>query len=337
MRPAAKGAGATPASAAPAARCLLCEGPLRPWMTIDGDHRRPADRRAFRLYWCDACDLGQLQPRPSQAEADAFYDIRYCTHVTDEEAAASSGAERSLLGRLRVRLAWAVDRGTHLDAALVHHLLGGKPSDVLDLGCGNGGLLAALRERGHRGVGVEPDPVARGMAAARGLDVRAGHADAPPATLPPGGFDAVLLAHVLHLCLDPLGVLVRARALLRPGGLLVCEVVNNHARGLERAGDCWRWLDIPRHLTLLTRSSLSRLCVRAGLEPVRLDFGGYTRQFKRAWIEDEAQKRATLHPSRPGTAAGHALGAWGLLARTAFAPPEQKYDSVRIVARAPSR
>jgi SAM-dependent methyltransferase len=304
-------------------------------MTVQGDHRRPQDRRPFRLYWCDPCDLGQLQPRPSQAEADSYYDIRYCTHVTDEEAQANAAARRGFLERARVRLAWAADRGTHLDAALVDHLLGGRPSDVLDLGCGNGGLLAALRDRGHRVVGVEPDPVARGMAVARGLEVHAGHADAPPATLPAAGFDAVVLAHVLHLCLDPLAVLERVRASLRPGGLLVCEVVNNEARGREAAGDCWRWLDIPRHLTLFTATSLSRLAARAGLEQVRMDFGGYTRQFGRAWIEDEAQKRATLHPERPGSALGRAVAPWGLLASTALAPARKKYDSVRIVARAP--
>jgi SAM-dependent methyltransferase len=305
-------------------------------MSVDGDWRRPQDRKRYRLYWCASCDLGQLHPRPSQEEADAFYDIRYCTHVTDAEAARAR-AEGSLLERARIRLAWTVDRGSDLDAELLHRLVEGRPSDICDLGCGNGALMAALRERGHRVVGVEPDPVARRMALDRGLAVHAGHADAPPAAVKEAGFQVVVLSHVLHLCLDPVLVLANARKLLAPGGVLVCEVTNNACLGLRTSGDCWRWLDIPRHLTLFTSTSISRACEAAGLHVRSVAFGGYTRQFKREWLDDEAQKRAILHASEPPRPGLQSLRNWALLARSAFARPEAKYDSVRVVAEAGPR
>jgi SAM-dependent methyltransferase len=301
-------------------------------MTVPGDSHRPHDRSPYELFWCDACRLGQLQPRPSQAEADAFYDIPYCTHVT--EVYPRPIPPHALVQRARVRLAWAFDRGSHLDADLLHDLVRGEPSSFCDLGCGNGWLIAALRERGHRVVGVEPDPVARRLAVQRELTVHAGHADAPPEAVTSQSFDVVVLDHVLHLCLDPRRVLENARRLLRPGGIVVCEVTNNEAAGLQQSGDCWRWLDIPRHVTLFTSASLSRMCAAAGLQVKSVRFGGYTRQFRSEWIEDEVKKRAALYPPTRGKRVRSYVRNLQLLVRTAFARPESKYDSVRVVAAA---
>jgi SAM-dependent methyltransferase len=305
-------------------------------MTVPGDSHRPGDRRPYDLFWCDACNFGQLDPRPSQAEVDGFYTIDYHTH-TVSGTAGKEPVNHALLERLRQRMAWSFDRGRDLDADLVHELVRHRPSSICDLGCGNGGLLADLRDRGHRVVGLEPDPVARRLAVARGLDVHEGHADDPPAAITSDRFDVAVLCHVLLLCLDPVRVLQGVRKILRPGGLFVCETPNNEALGLRQSGACWRWLDIPRHLNLFTAASLRRICAGAGLEVRRIDFVGYTRQFKRVWLDDEARKRAALYPSRPASRAWQSLQSWKLLARTALARSERKYDSVRIVAEAGGR
>jgi SAM-dependent methyltransferase len=284
------------------------------------------------LYWCDTCRFGQLQPRPSQAEVDRYYD-NYYTH-TPSEIRTSASVKRTFAERIRVRLAWSLDRGTDLDADLIHQLVHQHPSSICDLGCGDGRLLAALRDRGHHVVGLEPDPVTRQLAIARGLSVYGGHADDLPEPIASGTFDVVVLCHVLHLCLDPVRVIRNARKLLRRGGLLVCETTNNEASGLQQLGACWRWLDMPRHLDLFTATSLEKVVAIAGLRVKRIDFTGYTRQFKEAWLKEQAEKRATLYPSRLGSRAWQSLQNWLLLARTALARPERKYDSVRIVAAA---
>lgn len=307
--------------------CLFCRGPIRPWISASRDTRRPALSCHFELFWCDACDLGQLQPRPSQAAVDGFYE-NYYTHSDATDARDETG----FWDTVRRRVAWTFDRGADLDAELIHGLAGGAPARILDVGCGPGRLLAELRDRGHDVAGVEPDPITRALAERRGLTVHAGHADAIPAPLLDGRFDAVVLSHVLHLCLDPLRALDQVRLALRPGGVMICEVTNNEALGLARQRECWRWLDIPRHVTLFTGRSLLRACEAAGLEARRLDYTGYTRQFRRGWLEDEAEKRAILRPGAPGGPLRDALGSWGLLLRTALARPGRKYDSVRVVA-----
>jgi SAM-dependent methyltransferase len=265
---------------------------------------------------------------------DRFYETYY-THEPSETRAARRAAERAKLAeRVRVRIAWTLDGGADMDADFIHNLVGGRPSKICDLGCGDGSLIAALKARGHAVAGVEPDPTTLKLAKARGLDVYQGYADSLPEPVASSQYDLVMLNHVLHLCLDPLSVVRNARKLLRPGGLFVCETTNNECWGLRQQGACWRWLDMPRHLDLFTGRSLQRVVDAAGLRVKALDFTGYTRQFKAAWLDDQAQKSAMLYPSRSGNGIRQVLQSWILLVRTALAKPERKYDSVRVVAEA---
>ncbi|MFJ2774163.1 trifunctional class I SAM-dependent methyltransferase/NUDIX hydrolase/VOC family protein [Streptomyces sp. NPDC087300] len=97
------------------------------------------------------------------------------------------------------------------------------PGDVLDLGCGTGGLALLAAEQGHRVTGVDLAPGmvarARGKLAGHAAEVLIGDA-----ALPPVGdrrFDAVLARHVLWTLPDPEAALRHWRTLLRPGGRLI--------------------------------------------------------------------------------------------------------------------
>jgi 2-polyprenyl-3-methyl-5-hydroxy-6-metoxy-1,4-benzoquinol methylase len=313
------------------------------------DWRRPEAAEVHRLYWCDACRFGQIFPRPTQRQVASFYDVNnYYTHNDGTTASAGDTVAISelWLDRLRVHIAWRMDRSDELSPTRVFGLLRqrivtGSPA-VCDLGCGNGVLLAGMRDLGCTVVGVEPDPAARRVATGRGLHVIDALADA--GTLPDGlreeSFDAVVMSHVLEHCLDPLQAIVNARSLLRPGGSLLCEVPNNEALGLVWSQAAWRWLDAPRHLNFFSASSLRRACDAAGLSVVAISHTGYLRQFTNDWLNDErriakslrdrriARVRGRLTPLTPGRS-------WALLLRSALARPIRKYDSVWVQASKP--
>jgi len=88
-------------------------------------------------------------------------------------------------------------------------------SRVLDVGCGDGALMAALRD--YAGVdarGIEIDPVNVASAVARGLSVVQGDADVDLADYPSDAFDYAILSQTLQTTRAPDKIL---EALLRIG------------------------------------------------------------------------------------------------------------------------
>lgn len=79
---------------------------------------------------------------------------------------------------------------------------------VLDVGCGDGALMAALRDaRGVDARGLELDPANVAAAVARGLAVVQGDADVELAGYPDAGFDYAILSQTLQTTRAPHQVL----------------------------------------------------------------------------------------------------------------------------------
>ena len=91
----------------------------------------------------------------------------------------------------------------------------------------------------------------------------------------PGGWDVVVLTHVLEHLPDPVGALVKIRGLLKPGGVGVLEFPNIDAldarvrRFLDRTG-MHRHRHAPTykpgHVQEFCRASFALACARAGLK-----------------------------------------------------------------------
>lgn len=77
-------------------------------------------------------------------------------------------------------------------------------SRVLDVGCGDGDLMAALRdERGCDARGMEIDPANVAACVARGLSVIQGDADTDLADYPDAAFDYAILSQTLQTTMRP--------------------------------------------------------------------------------------------------------------------------------------
>ncbi|MBL8828559.1 MAG: methyltransferase domain-containing protein [Planctomycetaceae bacterium] len=316
--------------------CPMCGGLGQPWLQVPGDWRRPTSADAYTLLWCKPCDMGYLAPRPSPVELGAFYDLsEYYTHLKPQ----STVDDRSWSERLRLHLAWRADHGLkdETNADFLFRYGVAPATRLLDVGCGNGGLLARMDERGFQVTGVEPDLAARQVVAQLGLRALPGTAESLPSELTPATFEVVTIMHVLEHCLDPRRAVINAAQLLVEGGLLVVETPNNACRGVKQHGAVWRWLDVPRHVNFFTPTSLAEVCRAAGLTIVGVEYMGYARQFARDWIADEQLAWDRLSPraeaSAPLAPRNSDWRSWQLLLASWCSAPEQKYDSVRIVAR----
>jgi 2-polyprenyl-3-methyl-5-hydroxy-6-metoxy-1,4-benzoquinol methylase len=132
---------------------------------------------------------------------------------------------------------------------------------LLDVGCGNGSILAEMAALGWQVEGVDPDRVAVEKVRKKGFKVRQG--DLQSQNYPENSFDTVSLCHVIEHAHDPLGLLKECYRILKPGGNLVVITPNIESWGHRLFRDSWLGLDPPRHLYLFSLPLLRHLAAMA--------------------------------------------------------------------------
>ena len=177
---------------------------------------------------------------------------------------------------------------TRIDYQLIEDLVP-VGATVLDLGCGDGELLAELIEKKHvRGSGVEISPSAVEACVGRGLSVFHGDLDEGLADYEDGSFDVVILSFSLQQLHRPRLVV---RDMARVGRLVIVSFPNfahwwNRAQ-LAALGRMpvsselpYEWYDTP-NIHLCTVRDFRLLCRHEGL---RIESELYLRSFERPTV-----------------------------------------------------
>ncbi len=115
-----------------------------------------------------------------------------------------------------------------------------------------------MRDLGWQVEGVEPD--ARAVDISRrhfSLDVFHGTLDEFAA--PVASYDGITLNHVIEHVPDPIALLQRCERLLKPGGRLAIATPNVTSLAARYFRSTWRGLEVPRHLCLFSKKSLTHL------------------------------------------------------------------------------
>jgi len=149
---------------------------------------------------------------------------------------------------------------------------------LLDIGCGGGLLTEPMARLGATVVGADAAagniPVARLHAERSGLAIDYRHTTAEALAETDERFDVVLNMEVVEHVADPPAFLATCRALLNPGGLMICSTLNRTARSFAAAiiGAEWvmRWLPRGTHDwgRFITPDELYTMLRGAGLDPV---------------------------------------------------------------------
>jgi len=135
---------------------------------------------------------------------------------------------------------------------------------IIDVGCGDGRFLELLSSlQGLRRIGLDLNPDVVALCRGKGLDVIQGDLAAASSEMPEG-IDAISLWHVVEHVGDPVGVLTRAKALLRKEGMIFFSVPLT-PMSYERS-----WPDPfnapPHHLTRWCPSALQALAARLDMK-----------------------------------------------------------------------
>jgi SAM-dependent methyltransferase len=307
--------------------CKICEGPLEPWLSMPIDAKKNEATPFKEVHRCQSCGTGMLFPRPAADDVPAFYKLdNYYT----QGASHIAEVPPTLLDRLLVKVAWWLDRAKPFTPSAVV-----RPGmSVLDLGCGDGVLLAEFQALGCDVLGVDPDPLARDRAAKSGIKVLPGTGENTPAELEGRTFDLVVMTHSLEHCIEPQRAIQNAYALTKSGGSLYIEVPNCECVHFQEVNICSENFDSPRHLAFFTTEGLKQIVSRAGFAPGAWHYSGFTRHHGaswRAWELTIADRVSKADPQRRPPRHNFTKSL-SILARTAFAPFAKKYDAIGLLS-----
>jgi 2-polyprenyl-3-methyl-5-hydroxy-6-metoxy-1,4-benzoquinol methylase len=232
---------------------------------------------------CRSCGLGWVTPRFARERLAEIYKAEsYWTSPSPKVQGYSDyrGDERLYVDTFRRRLDFVLRDGP-------------RSGRALDVGCAAGFCMQAMRERGFETYGLEISARIAEHARDRfGFDtIHVGPLeDAPYAD---NFFDLVTMWDVVEHVVDPRALLARARAILKPDGLLVIETQDIDSRFARLLGPRWHHYKHEEHIYHFTASTITRLLGDCGFGVHKLThrFGG-----KYVSFDFIAERSSRVHP-----------------------------------------
>jgi SAM-dependent methyltransferase len=206
-------------------------------------------QRAHTVCFCNTCSLGVTVPSPDDATLHELHSTQY--YRNGEGVRFVTPAEWLVEGMRR----WRIYRLSHFV---------NSPGRALDIGCGSGRFLLALRNSGWEVAGLELND----DTATAARDVHKLAVETDLALFAADSFDLITITHVLEHIRDPRQTLAECARLLRPGGVIAVAVPNIRSWQALFTREMWFHLDLPRHLWHFSELWLSRALPEQGLEIV---------------------------------------------------------------------
>jgi 2-polyprenyl-3-methyl-5-hydroxy-6-metoxy-1,4-benzoquinol methylase len=233
---------------------------------------------------CERCGLGWVSPRlDEQALQEIYKSDNYWRSRSPKTQGYTDyrGDERLYIDTFRRRLRFVLKEGPR----------GGR---ALDVGCAAGFCMEAMRELGFETYGLEVSETIASHARERfGFDtIYIGTLQSAP--YPKGHFDLITMWDVVEHVPDPVALLVKARELLAPGGLLVIETQDIDSHFARALGPRWHHYKHEEHIYHFNPDTVRTLLANAGFQVT-----GLTHRFGGKFVSFHfiAERASRLHPA----------------------------------------
>ncbi|MGZ8450386.1 MAG: class I SAM-dependent methyltransferase [Candidatus Deferrimicrobiaceae bacterium] len=212
-----------------------------------------AVQKGYPIVRCGGCGLVYVHPKPSEEDLPGLYG----------EYHARDGGNEAGWNRLMEKV--FREAADHLD----RFRNGDGPPRLLDVGCGYGGFVSLMRDRGWDAEGVDPSPRTVSAASVKGIPVRLGTLDAFSRS--GAAYRAITMFYVMEHLFDPMSSLKKVFSLLEPGGVLLVRVPDTTpiVRLLSPFGLGDGLYDPPFHLFDFPPRVLARMLTEAGFGQIR--------------------------------------------------------------------
>lgn len=202
---------------------------------------------SFHIFRCPYCASYFISPRLSLRELGIYYPDHYYPYLELKQG--------NLSGRIKERLS------IRKQLRLVKKYRN-KPGKALDVGCGNGAFLLALKNAGWQVWGTEINPALVERLRSKGINMFLG--DLSEIDFAYHRFDLITFWDVLEHLSSPRTALQIAARLASPDGILMISIPNPESLEATLFGPYWAGWDIPRHLWLAPIPVLGRMLEEVG-------------------------------------------------------------------------
>jgi 2-polyprenyl-3-methyl-5-hydroxy-6-metoxy-1,4-benzoquinol methylase len=208
---------------------------------------------------CCVCGLVQTNPRMTEDAYGEFYDSEYRLLYDGNEDYAKTRFESQK------------EKGKEVYGYL-HNTIPNKldGSDVLDIGCGPGGMPAYFQSEGHRVAGCDLDNNAVTYGKNQGIPLQEGTVEEIDLDWKP---DIVILSHVVEHFLSPVEDLIQVRELIHENSVVYIELPGINWLSPFRTYYNSDFLEQLQnaHTYYFTARSLENLLTKAGFESIEID------------------------------------------------------------------
>jgi SAM-dependent methyltransferase len=231
--------------------CLLCE-----FSTFEVIYRKDK----WQYLQCQKCGLVSIYPKPSKIGVLNNYETYLPTDIRE-------------IKKWEAMMRPVIETSVKIISARTKISQG----RLLDIGCGYGFFLNAMKQHHWEVTGIEISKDGRQYARHQyGIDVYSKPLET--LSLPDGYFDAVTLFYVIEHIADPLTVLNEVKRILKPGGLVLIRWPHTTPI-IKMLGPLSKRLDLyhtPYHLYDFSKQTIERVLTLSGLADIKTMVGGYT-------------------------------------------------------------